>query len=471
MKTRDDGCKGDLAHTDTHVQAQSARLGTGAQLRSQRELRSSVFSGLTGQTLAERFEVLELLGFGGMGAVYHVRDTKPDTNKERGGRFRSAHDEYALKVYIPILELAGPGTSRPFTSRRRLHQGIRFVREFRMGQRDLSSSGRVARTYDFATTSIRLPELPELHAAAVEYAALTGKASIAAPQTWAELNCFTMDLVQGGHVPWANAPQPPELVAALAIELFVALDELHGRAVVHRDLSHANVLLHTPWSSLQGAERPSRARFPKVVLADLGIAIHGALRDDGPIGPLVGTPAFMPPESRILGNRDPRTDLFAAGIILYKLATGHHPMEAAGYQLHHALSGKPYELRRPSELVPEFPQPLETAIMQLLIREPERRTPTAAQAHDAFASWWQQHSRPFALPKRPKLAGRPYLCSPHFVGRQDELTKAREFLRATLDFRPPEQLAREDLFEADEDFARKHLPPCLLTISGEDKPH
>jgi hypothetical protein len=179
MATRDEGKAQDLACRDTELQAPTGRLTTGGNVRSQRELRSLVFSGLKGLTLAGRFEVLELLGFGGMGAVFHVRDNKPDTTKERGGRFRSTHDEYALKVYIPILGLAGPGTSRPLTSRRRLHQGTRFVREFRMGQRNLSSSGRVARTYDFATTSVRLPDFPELQAAAAEYAVLTGKAALA----------------------------------------------------------------------------------------------------------------------------------------------------------------------------------------------------------------------------------------------------------------------------------------------------
>src|SRR5262245_49402850 len=65
---------------------------------------------LVGTVIAERFAVLDVLGAGGMGGVLRVRDTHPLTEHAAGGRFRSANDEYALKLLRRDAAPAGSGS-------------------------------------------------------------------------------------------------------------------------------------------------------------------------------------------------------------------------------------------------------------------------------------------------------------------------------------------------------------------------
>lgn len=107
----------------------------------------------------------------------------------------------------------------------------------------------------------------------------------------------------------AAAPLPSTEVARLGLLLADALHALHRQNVVHQDLTPAHVIL-----------RPEG----QAALIDFGLARHGDLPDLAgaeSTGPL-GTPAVIAPE-QVLGRRgDPRSDLYAAGAILYRLATG-----------------------------------------------------------------------------------------------------------------------------------------------------
>jgi serine/threonine protein kinase len=411
-----------------------------------------VYSALVGQTVHDRFLVLQLLGHGGMAAVYHVLDTRPDLTQSPG-RFRSADDQYALKlfapgmpqpgagptVYVPLNKYAGPRAQR-------------FVREFRMGQRRLSTSGRIVSTFHFGATDVALPG--------------NGTGRVAAAGTRrTPVYYFTMQLVRGGSLPRVTQPQPLEKVVALALELLTALDELHGRNIVHRDLTLGNVLLTEPWAEPWDSARATGRAYAKVVLADLGIAKHGALRHDNPLGHVFGTPAFLPPESFSIGNLDPRADLYAAGVILYWLATGRHPLEASGYAPTHALMGFPYALKPVNEVGGNVPPVLAGVIMSLLSREPTARPKTAALAHDIIATWWKGGGHSELAAAKP-LRGSPYLCQPGFVGRARELERASAFLSATLEFRPAEVLTRDSLPAQYQDYAATSLPPSVMTICG-----
>jgi len=110
-------------------------------------------------------------------------------------------------------------------------------------------------------------------------------------------------------------PLPPRVAALVALEIARGLDELHGRALVHRDLKPDNVLL---------------GRGGEVKIADFGIAHDAKARSLTRSGVSLGTPAYMPPEQLRGEKVDPRADLFALGALLYELRAGRTPFAIDG---------------------------------------------------------------------------------------------------------------------------------------------
>ena len=111
---------------------------------------------------------------------------------------------------------------------------------------------------------------------------------------------------------------PPRQVAALVGKLAVALQEAHQRGVFHRDLKPSNVMI----------KPTSRGKEP--VIVDFGLARrHDAVDRLTKTGQVVGTPHYMAPE-QIRGSDDQlggSCDIFALGVILYELLTGHLPFD------------------------------------------------------------------------------------------------------------------------------------------------
>lgn len=207
------------------------------------------------------------------------------------------------------------------------------------------------------------------------------------------------------------APLATAEIVRLGILLADALHDLHRQNVVHHDLTPAHVLLN--------AERGA-------VLIDFGLACHGDLPDlaeaekDGPLG----TPEIIAPEQVIGLRGDPRSDIYAAGAILYRLATGRYPFSAAasawGMQRRRWFDPLP-----PRRLNPDLPEWLQEIILCCLAVRPERRYASAAQlAHDlahpgqvvigergrrmqggglllACKRWWSERSLDVARPGRP----------------------------------------------------------------------
>ncbi len=168
-----------------------------------------------------------------------------------------------------------------------------------------------------------------------------------------------------------KAPLPSAEVARLGLLLADALHSLHRQNVVHHDLTPAHVIL-----------RPEG----KATLIDFGLACHGDLPDLAAAesqGPL-GTPAILAPE-QVLGLRgDPRSDLYAAGAILYRLATGRYPFGTAastwGLQRRRWFDPLP-----PRALNAEVPAWLQEIILRCLAVRPERRYASAAQLAEDLA--------------------------------------------------------------------------------------
>jgi hypothetical protein len=175
---------------------------------------------------------------------------------------------------------------------------------------------------------------------------------------------IAMELVDGVTLERVldDGPIAPSLAAALGAQIAGALAETHGAGVIHRDLKPANVML------VGG----------RVVLVDFGIA---RTLDDEPRltagGIAIGTPHYMAPE-QVLGEAlDARADLYALGVVLYRMVTGTVPFDGAGVQvmMAHLHAAPP----APRAMAPAVPPALEALILRCLAKRPGDRVASAAE--------------------------------------------------------------------------------------------
>jgi tetratricopeptide (TPR) repeat protein len=183
-----------------------------------------------------------------------------------------------------------------------------------------------------------------------------------------------------------------------------ALDYLHVRGIVHRDLKSANVLVLSDG---------------RVKLLDFGTA-HIVTGGDAitRAGEFVGTFAYASPEQITGGSVDARSDLYSLGALLYRLCTGKRVFEADSP---HDLARKHLEKppRPPRELLPNLPQPVEDLILRMLAKDPADRPQTAREVAAVIRG----------RAPRPEDARAVRVQTPsRLTGRQDELSDAVKFL-------------------------------------------
>lgn len=188
-----------------------------------------------------------------------------------------------------------------------------------------------------------------------------------------------------------RAPLPADEAARLGAALAAAVHDLHRQEVIHLDIKPANVLF-----------RPDG----EAVLVDFGLARHGHFPDlvEEEFHKPVGTSAYISPE-QVMGNRcDPRSDLFAIGVILYQLCTGRlpfgEPTTLGGFRRRLYLDPLP-----PRQLVPELPEWMQEIILHCLEVEAGKRYATAAQI--AFDLIHPDHVPLTERARRLKRAGLP----------------------------------------------------------------
>jgi eukaryotic-like serine/threonine-protein kinase len=162
-----------------------------------------------------------------------------------------------------------------------------------------------------------------------------------------------------------KTPLPPEEVAAIGAKIAFALHDLHRQHVTHLDLKPSNVILRDDGEA---------------VLIDFGLSRHEQLPDlvaeefDDP----VGTGPYIAPEQVLRERGDPRSDIFALGVILYFLATGQRPFgePQSAAEWRRRLWRDPIPPRRWNEKVPPW---LQEIILRCLAVDPAERYATAAQ--------------------------------------------------------------------------------------------
>jgi len=186
--------------------------------------------------------------------------------------------------------------------------------------------------------------------------------------------CLAMEFIQGepldqrlrrlGAMPWHDA-------VSLMLGVVAGLDAIHAVGVIHRDLKPSNIVV---------TAGPPEA----VKIIDFGIArpVDGQATRYTQTGQMIGTPAYMAPEQIMGFALDARTDLYAAGMMLYELLTGSLPFAESGMSgVFRRINGSvPPPASPPGR--PDFPPPLVDALDAVLRPDPEQRIRTAREFYE-----------------------------------------------------------------------------------------
>jgi serine/threonine-protein kinase len=190
-----------------------------------------------------------------------------------------------------------------------------------------------------------------------------------------------------------------------------SLAEAHARGLVHRDITPSNIYI-----CRMGLD------YDFVKVLDFGLVKVNERRHDAPAtgSSIIGTPAFMAPEIVLGADVEPRADVYAIGCVAYYLLTGQPVFEADNpidMFLHH-VQESPMPPSQRSEL--PIPRELEALVMACLDKDPRRRPRDAASVLDKLRrcpgsdgwdnesarAWWERHlvdlSGPLAAPKPPR---------------------------------------------------------------------
>ena len=182
---------------------------------------------------------------------------------------------------------------------------------------------------------------------------------------------LVMEYVHGPTLDhWLEQPErpSPDTIARLGAAMARAVHSLHQQNVCHLDLKPGNVLFSSD---------------DHAILLDFGLSCHSHYPDllAEELRKAVGSPAWIAPEQVVGVRGDPRSDIFAIGVMLYELATGELPFGAPTTQggLRQRLWMTPAPLRQHRPDVPEW---LQEVILRCLEPEADQRHPSAA--HLAF---------------------------------------------------------------------------------------
>ncbi|SCL40572.1 serine/threonine protein kinase [Micromonospora pallida] len=166
---------------------------------------------------------------------------------------------------------------------------------------------------------------------------------------------LTARLGRDQHLPWREA-------VTVAAETASALSVAHARGVVHRDVTPGNIML-TPTG---------------VKVVDFGISALVGESEKDPDGTLLGTPAYLAPERLEDGQVSPATDVYALGLLLYRMLTGRLPWRASTTT--QMLRAHVHTDPKPMPPVPGLPDDVSELVHRCLAKRPEDRPSTVELA-------------------------------------------------------------------------------------------
>lgn len=193
------------------------------------------------------------------------------------------------------------------------------------------------------------------------------------------LVALALDLAPGRSLEsrLAEGPLPVDEAVAILSQVALALESAHDAGVIHRDLKPANVLI----------EERDGALFARVVDFGLAKAVHGDAVTTGLTehDMICGTPDYMAPEQIRGEELTPRVDVYAAGVMLYRMLTGRLPFTGktpvAAMTAHLTARIEPPRSLRPDL---QIPPALEAVVMRALARAPADRYGSARELADAL---------------------------------------------------------------------------------------
>jgi len=279
--------------------------GADLYARIQSKTEEPVFS--SGQIIAGRFRIIDLIGRGGMGEVYKAEDLR-------------LHRTVALKFL-------------PDDTARHAHALERFQLEAQ------------------AASALNHPNICTVYDISEE----SGRAFIA------------MEFLDGRSLKdlIAGHPLPIDRVLEISIAIAGALDAAHAKGIIHRDIKPDNIFINDRGDvkildfGLAKLLRSSSSPQDATVSEHTELTQHGAA---------LGTVAYMSPEQARGEKLDVRTDLFSFGLVIYEMATGQPAFSGSTSAIIFAslLNDTP---RRPSEINPEVPTGLEQIISNALEKD------------------------------------------------------------------------------------------------------
>ncbi|MEZ4438102.1 MAG: serine/threonine-protein kinase [Polyangiaceae bacterium] len=298
-----------------------------------------------GRVVAERYEILEILGRGTSGTVYKARDLYLDSDQEI----------VALKVIHP-----------------RLHSDRQIYGRFR---REAAILERLEG--DHLCKMLDCVEEDGLLLITLEY--------VDGPS-------LDRYLEQVGALPPAEAVE-------IVRQICRALAKAHEQGVVHRDLKPSNVLI-------AGLRRGEGDGAPKSFTADLSVRVvdfglakivagetTGTMLTEQDM--VFGTPDYMAPEQVAGEELDGRCDIYAAGVILFELLTGSVPFDTPG-----ALTTMSAHLNDPVPSLRErapnrgLTAALDEVVQRALAKAPSARFASAQELDEALAHVWAEEGAP-----------------------------------------------------------------------------
>jgi eukaryotic-like serine/threonine-protein kinase len=334
-----------------------------------------------GDLVADRYRLVELLGEGGMGAVFRAEHI----------HMRKA---VALKVLLPEL------TTHP-------EAVARFAREA------------------VAAGNIDHPNV----AAATDFGQLPNGSFF-----------LVLELIEGRSLREELASGRLEPARALRIVsgIVAGVEAAHAKGIVHRDLKPENVMLVE-----RGGE--DAVKVLDFGIARMDPAASEAESAEKPkltqVGAIMGTPDYMAPEQALGQPVDARTDLYSLGVMLYELLAGHCPFQggAVSVMREHVLSEAP---PLPDEVVARVPAGIPDVIRRLLAKDPSERPATAAELRALLDAAVRAPSplagrAPSPSPSPPPSSAAPSSSGPPSppgtaTTRYDEATPSRRGLQALV---------------------------------------
>jgi formylglycine-generating enzyme required for sulfatase activity/tRNA A-37 threonylcarbamoyl transferase component Bud32 len=198
----------------------------------------------------------------------------------------------------------------------------------------------------------------------------------------------------------AEGPLPLEKTVSILEQVASALDAIHQRGLVHRDVKPTNVIVDDTGQA---------------TILDFGIARAADGTQLTTTGAVMGTPQYMSPEQAEGEGIDHRSDVYALGVVAYQMCTGQAPFDAVSplvvLRLHADKSPPP-----PRELNPHLPVEVERVLLKALAKEREERYQSAGELARALREAMEAAERSM---RREEQLGERYEQLKAVVATQD----------------------------------------------------